>query len=360
MITTTYWKGSQGGGIKTYLVNLAEELKTRGVEVDVIFREGSDPENHKVDEESRSPLPVKVLSAFGKIRRIKPEVIHSHGGMYYYIFAGYLYKIIYGTKLIYTFHTEPKALDRLSIFRRASLQLLLNRCDCVTFVSKALRAKVKDVWGLEFKRATITYAGVGYKEVSEESKRNFCHSFGIKPNSIVLLALGLTALSYKAEGLKLLIKAVRKVKDKHPNITLIATREGGYLEELRELSRREGVEKNIVFAGDVEDPRVPLAICDIYTHISLGEGLPIAILEAMSMGKPIIATRVGGIPEAVSDGEDGLLVDPDVDEIAEKIELLLKDKRAAKELGERAKKTASEKFSWKRSADKMLKIYFKD
>jgi len=260
--------------------------------------------------------------------------------------------MLYGVRLIHTFHTQPYKNFRINkIF-----QILLNKCDYITFVSKALKYKVEEFHGFKFKKIAITYAGIRSKEVSEESKKEFCEKFNLK-NSIVLLALGLTGIKYKAEGAKLLIKAVRKLRDKYPNITLILTREGLYSKELKEFAEKEKIDRNVIFTGDIDNPHVPLAICDIYTHISLGEGLPMALLEAMSMGKPIIATKVGGIPEAIEDGKNGILVEPDVNEIVEKIEYLLENKEFAEKLGRNAKKTAEEKFTWNKSADRFMEIY---
>ena len=355
LMTTTYWKGCPGG-IRAYLENLVQELEKNGTDVKVVFREGRDPENYKMHEEPH--IITNLISAFRLLMEIRPEIIHSHGGMYYYLLAGYLYKKVFGAKIIYTFHTEPEKNDSLPFLKRAALQILLNRCDNVTFVSKRLVDRVEGIWGLKFKNSLITYAGVESKEVPESSKRVFRQRFGIKDDSIVLLALGLTALSYKVEGLKLLIKSIKNIKDKYPNILLVATRGGCRLDEIKEFSKMEGMEKNVIFTGDIDDTYTAIAISDIYMHITLAEGgLSIALLEAMSMGKPIIATRVGGIPEAIEDGKNGLLTEPDVDEITEKIVYLLQNKDIAEELGRNAKKTAEVRFTWKIAADNILKIY---
>ncbi len=146
-MTTTYWKGCLGG-IRPYLENLVLELEKGGIDVKVVFREGHDPENYKMHEE---PLFInRLISAFRLLMEIRPQVIHSHGGMYYYLLAGYIYKKIFGAKIIYTFHTEPEKNDRLPFLKRAGLQILLNRCDNVTFVSKKLETKVREIWGLKF------------------------------------------------------------------------------------------------------------------------------------------------------------------------------------------------------------------
>jgi len=354
LMTTTYWKGCQGG-IRTYVMNLVGELQRRGIEVKVAFREGWDPENCKISD-TNSIFPIKILNALRLLWAEKPDVIHAHGGMYYYLIAGCIYRLSHDVRLIYTFHTEPMPGDKLSASRRFFLQTLLDRCDCVTFVSKKLRTKIREIWGLDFKKAQITYAGAQSREVSQGERKDFCDSFGIKSDSIMLLALGLTSLSYKVEGLKLLIKAAKNVKEIYPNTILVVTGKGPFYDELKEYAEKAGG-GNVVFAGYVKNPFIPLAICDIYTHISLGEGLPIALLEAMAMGKPIIATPVGGIPEAIDDGKNGYLVSPEVEEIAGRIVYLIKNKSESERIGRCARRTSEERFTWRASADKFVEIY---
>lgn len=356
LITTTYWMGCSGG-IRSYVEGLVKELKRRDVDVKVAFKEGYDPENYKI--ENRKFIFTKLLSAFYLLLKIKPEVIHSHGGLYYYLIAGYFYKKIFGCKLIYTFHTEPEKDNKLPTLKRFALQKLLEKCDYVTFVSKKLEATVREVWGLKFKNTVITYAGINGIDIdiSKEEISAFKRKFEINDQYPILLALGLTALKYKAEGLKQLIKALKRIKRMYPNAILIATREGKYLSELREFAKNEGLENAVVFTGDIDNPYVPLHVCDIYTHISLGEGLPIALLEAMSMGKPIIASPAGGIPEAIEDGKNGLLVEPDEVKIAETVIYLLENKEISKELSMNAKKTAEERFSWSSAVNNIINIY---
>jgi len=164
-------------------------------------------------------------------------------------------------------------------------------------------------------------------------------------------------MSYKAQGLKILMKAVKETRRKYPHVILVATRQGSFVPELKDFARTEGLEDAVIFTGDVDNPRVPLAACDIYAHISLGEGLPISILEAMAMGKARHSNPRGGIPEAIEDGKDGLLVEPSPTKIAEKICYLLTNKDKAEALGKNAKKTAEERFTWEKAAVRFLDLY---
>jgi len=350
-LITNYWKNSDGGGVKTYLVNLVDAMEKKGADVSVLFRQGDDPEHFCGGKNKVAFSLACYRQLHGKIR---PEVIYSQG-TWYCLLPGVLYKKLHGCTLVHTFHTEP---DRgLPLPARVFFQSLLNACDCVTFVSKRLQERVVEVEGLSFSKTAITYAGVRPGEATEEEVERFRKQYGIDEDAVVLVAIGLTALPYKAEGLKLLIRAVRILRETYPNIVLIATREGKYSDEVRAFAREEEVEEQVVFTGDVENPFVPLKMCDLYTHITLGDGLPLALLEAMAMGKPIVATPIAGIPEAITDGESGLLVAPDAEQVAEKIDLLLQDREYAEQLGRCAKRTVEERFTWEQAAERFLQCY---
>ena len=350
-LITNYWKNSDGGGVKTYLVNLVDALQDKGADVGVLFRQGDDPE-HFCGGKNKVAFS---LACYRKLRKIRPEVIYSQW-TWYCLLPGVLYKKLHGCTLVHTFHTEP---DRgLPLPARVFFQSLLNACDCVTFVSKRLQERVVEVEGLSFPKTANTYAGVRPGEATEEEVERFREQYGIDEDAVVLVAIGLTALPYKAEGLKLLIRAVRILRETNPNILLIATREGKYSEEVKAFAREEEVEEQVVFTGDVENPFVPLKICDLYTHITLGEGgLSLPLLEAMAMGKPIVATPVGGIPEAITDGENGLLVAPEAEQVAEKIDLLLRNREYGERLGRCAKATVGEGFTWEQATKTFLGVY---
>lgn len=349
---TDHWKNSRAGGGKTYFVNLVDAMQDKGVDVSVLFQKGYDPEHFYGGKNK----VVFSLSCYKQLRKIRPDGIYTHVG-WFCLLPGVIYKKIHGCTLIFTFHTEP--LRRLSFPVRIFFQSLLNACDCVTFVSKKLQQRVIDVYDLSFSKTAITYAGVRAREVTDEEVERFREEYGIDDNAVVLLAQTMTEFPLKAEGLKLLIRAVRLLRESYPNIVLIATLEGRYTEDLRAFAREEGVEKHVIFTGDVENPFVPLKICDLYTHITLGDGLPMSLLEAMAMGKPIVATPIGGIPEAITDGKNGLLVAPEIEQIAKKIDFLLRNREYAEELGRCAKETVEEKFTREQAAEKFLEI-FKD
>jgi len=354
-IITHYWKNSPGGGVRNYVINLVNALKAReGIDVIVIFKEGEDKENIPVGG-NRYLFPFR---AFVKLMRIRPGVVHSHG-TWYCLFAGVIYKKFFKVKLIHTFHTEPTEKERLCFLARIFMQFLVDSADCVTFVSNALKSRVEEVWGLHFKKTAITRAGVRIdNEVSDKEIADFRTRFNIPEDSIILLAQGMTAFEAEAKGVRLLIEAMKSLKEIYPNIRLIVTREGVYSNELKSFVREIGVEDYVIFTGDVSNPLVPLKLCHIYTHITFGEGgSPLSLLEAMAMGKPIIASKAGGIPEAIRHEVNGLLVNNDLDEICQAVHRILNDRAFSEKCAMNAKLTADADFTVDSMSERFLEIY---
>jgi len=350
VIITNYWINSKGGGIKTYLTNLVDEFKRReSIDPAVIFKYGYDTENHHIQGNKL----IFSIKTFFVLSKIKPDVILSQGP-WYCLFGGYMYKQIHPVKLIHTFHTEPD--QKLPFLGKIFVHHLLRNCDFVTFVSKDLQNKIERIYGLSINNKVTTYAGVSSKKVSESEINEFCERFNISKNSVVLLAQGFTSNFFKAEGAKVLIRSLKKLKVSFPTIVLILTGDGLYSNVLKMYVENENMGESVVFTGNIENPYVPLEFCDIYTHISLKEGLPMALLEAMSMGKPIIATSAGGIPEAIKNGVNGILVELDPDLIAENVDYILRNKSFAIKLGLNAKKCAESIFTWELSAEKFIEL----
>jgi len=350
-IITNYWKDSDGGGIKTYLVNLVKVLNKKGVEAHVLFREGVDPYQVFCGKNKI----VFLMASYRHLNKYRPDVIHTHG-TWYCLLPGVLYKKLRGCTLVHTFHTEPT--NKLSIPGKYFFQCLLNVCDTVSFVSNGLQKSINDVYGLSFTKTAITYGGVEVREVTHSEVQKFCSSFILKPNYPILLVQAFTANALKAQGLKIVIQALEILKKTYPDIILLVTREGRFVDEMKTHSDNMGVRDRIIFTGDVQNPFVPIIICDVFIFPWLGKsGVGLALLEAMSCCKSVIAFDAGYGSEVVIDGFNGLLVIPDAIQVAEKIDFLLKNGDYADRLGNNAKITTQNKFTWDLSAEKFLKLY---
>lgn len=350
VLITNYWKNSNGGGVKTYVVNLVEALKNKGEEVNVIFRWGDDPE-HICGGRNKI---VFVLTSYRQLKKIRPEVIYSQG-TWYCLLPGVLYKNLHGCTLIHTFHTEPNR--KLFYPAKIFFQNLLNTCDCVTFVSKGLKESIIEIDGFSFRKTAITYGGVQVRAVSPNDVYNFRKKYHIDASSPVLLVQAFTANALKAQGLRLVIQALKKNVNKYPNIVLIVTRDGKYISELKKFVYDEKVKADIIFTEDVQNPFIPIALCDVFIFPWLGRsGVGLALLEAMALGKPVIVTDNKCESEVITDGKNGIIVVPEVEKIADSIDILLKDREYSDSLGKCAKETIQNHFSWEQTAEKFIRI----
>lgn len=154
------------------------------------------------------------------------------------------------------------------------------------------------------------------------------------------------------------LKACKIVRERIPSVKFLIAGEGPLEKKVKNLAKELGIAKDIFFLGEWEDIPEVLAGLDIFVLSSSVEGSPAVIKEAMVMGKPVVSTSVGGIPEIIEDGVDGILVLPSSPlALADGIILVLKDKELSEKLGRNAKKTILEKFTPSVLASKTKEVY---
>lgn len=179
---------------------------------------------------------------------------------------------------------------------------------------------------------------------------------GIKDCPIILFVGGLV----QRKGIEYLLKAARSTVAILENAKFIIVGEGrrrGYLEQL---SKKLGISQNVIFTGRVSFAELPLfyAACDAFVLPSIAEAFGIVIIEAMSAGKPVIGSCVGGIRDIIKDGVNGYRVQPrKPSEIAHAIIKLLGDRRKAGMMGKEGRKMVEERFTIDRRVNEIKKLY---
>ena len=143
-----------------------------------------------------------------------------------------------------------------------------------------------------------------------------------------------------------LVEMVYYLKDEFPGVRCLIAGDGPCLGEVEEAVKRFGVSENISLPGARNDIPDLLSVCDVFVLSSVREGLPVALLEAMASGCAIASTNVGGIPEAVKDGESALLVSPgEPRTLAGAVGRLLSGRELGARLGENASRIIDERYS---------------
>ena len=167
-----------------------------------------------------------------------------------------------------------------------------------------------------------------------------------------------------AKGVHVLVDAFARVAPRFPDASLylfgdpIIEEFEPYIGELQQQTRRLGIEDRVVFAGWRTDAFAVVNRMTVMVHPSFSEGFGLAVLEPMALGKPVIATRVGGLREAVRDGENGFLVEPgDAEAIAVRLEQLLADPALRRRLGEAARATVYAEYALEEKMRQLFAIW---
>ena len=154
------------------------------------------------------------------------------------------------------------------------------------------------------------------------------------------------------------LRAAARVRAVVPDTAFVIAGEGELRENLRELAEQLGIRNDVFFIGRCEDVASLLFASDVGALSSKAEGFANAILEYMAAGLPVVATDVGGVREAVVEGETGFIVPAGNDEMmAEQIIALLNDPARAREMGRRGKSIIEEKFGCEHHLRNTLELY---
>ena len=170
--------------------------------------------------------------------------------------------------------------------------------------------------------------------------------------------LGALTLLRPGKGIETLIDALPRLLERHPDAQLAILGDGPDLDALRGRARRHAVAHAVHFLGPSSDPLGALSAMDVFVHPSWAESFPYVILEAMSLARPIVASDVGGIGEALVDGESGVLVPArDAAALSEALSGVLDDPARRRRLGAAALKRVGERFTKETMVDGLVSVY---
>ena len=278
-----------------------------------------------------SPMTLVDILRIAKEEHI--QLIHAHG--YGAANFGRIAGMIRGIPTIVHAHDDDRYYP---LYQNLADRLLRNHTDKALAVSESVKKSCINKRHIGKDRTFVIHNGIPLRDfvppegerVQKERKR-----LGIESDFKVF---GTVAKLREEKGTRYLIESAAKVLGIFPKTNLLIAGDGPLLEELKKLSEKLGISDRVLFAGFRNDIPVILSIIDIFVIPSITEGSPLALLEAMAMGKPIVATNVGGIVEILRDGETGLLVpSKDPEAIAEKIVHLLRNEAESRKLGLRAR-----------------------
>jgi len=194
------------------------------------------------------------------------------------------------------------------------------------------------------------------QEANETAVSELSDRHGIGQDDTVVVTL---AKTHPMKGQKYAIKAISRMDYEDVTYLIVGPeRDEEYTDELRAMIQSYRLSDRVHITGFVDEKTTALAVADVFLLPSLGEGTPLAIMEAMAMGVPTIATSVGGVPNMLDSGDAGQLVPPsDPDSIAKAIEAYISSPELMRRHSERASELAETEFSIQNISDKYKSVY---
>lgn len=342
------------------VIQLAEELRRRGHTVVPVLPtrlKGWLHDHLEARDFAFETVELVNGSAFGCTRDLHRlfkahefDIIHSHE--FTMAVFGAVASRIAGVRHVITMHGNQTMLNARR--RRVALRTAFRLSAVTVAVSEDTRKHLVSSLGLGDGAILTVPNGIPRRSGDPTPVRA---EFGLGPEELLVLAVGGL---HKRKGHALLIDALARLErgGRIPSWKLIVAGAGpehpALLAKVVELE----LGGRVFVPGQREDIPALQSAADLFVMPSLWEGLPLAILEAMLAGTPVIASRTSGIPEAIEDGRDGLLVAPgDVDELAVALETLLNSREERRRLGAQGRARAERDFTIERMADDYERLY---
>lgn len=280
------------------------------------------------------------------LRRLRPDVVHGHllhGGA-----VGLLAARASGLRpAVLTRHYERFVVMYGGTAERALHRVGHALADHVIAISAAASDVLVQVDRVPASRITVVHNGISVERIEREARQPRA-----RPRAFTI---GTVGSLHPRKGHEDLIRALRHVR---PEATLVLIGDGPARGDLEELVAELGLAERVTFAGYEAHPYATVRALEIYAQPSREEGFGIAVLEAMALGRPVVATRAGGLPEIITDGSTGLLVTPgDPVRLAAALERLLSDAALRSVIAARGREHVATAFSAGATASGYAAVY---
>jgi len=319
---------------------VADDLLVHGAEV------------HCFDATGNLGMLNKVFSVSSYLKKQQIDILHCH-----LPWAGLVGRIagwMAGVKVVYTEHNKQ---ERYHFVTRWINRLTFSWQGCAIAVSKEVAASISTNISNRLPVHVVTN-GVDlslyftHKRLRDESRA----AQGIEPGCLVI---GLVAVFRVQKRLRLWLDTAAAVQRKLNRVKFVLVGDGPCRKEVEDTIRSLSLSDFVLLPGLQKDPRPYYACFDLFLMTSEFEGLPVALLEAMAMEIPVVATSAGGIGEVINHEKDGLLlpVESSAEELAMACVSILSDEERRTAYGRQARRRIEEQFSIEKMMRKVEKIY---
>lgn len=315
---------------------LSEELKNAGIDVIVL-------------EESKYSFPVLVFKVYQTLRTKRIDILHSHRQKEN-LLAFFVAILLRGVKLISTLHGMPETINNQrnlnAIITKVNFILLQYIFNRTVVVSNEIRNVLVFSKGFSSQKTIAIHNGIPLPSSGNIPKRYVTQSFTI----------GSAGRLVRVKDFGLLIDVANLLRN-HGNIQFLLAGDGPLKSELQSKVLDLGL-NNFTFIGHLDSMSSFYTQIDLFMNTSIHEGIPMTILEAMSMGIPVVAPHVGGIPEIINDCVEGFLIKGRAPQhYAEKCKILFMSQSNYLEMAKAAQSKIKNEFSVSKMSQKYINTY---
>ena len=312
----------------------------------------------EIPEMVREVSPFKDLKALRKLREYfkkeKFDVVHTHSSK-----AGIIGRIaarqagvpvVVHTVHGQAFHAYEKPWKKLLYI--TAERIAAKYCDKIYAVAQAMIDQCVDAKVAPREKYMVVYSGMDTAAFANAGRNmELRQKLGIPENAKVIVTV---ARLFPMKGYEEMLPAAARLVKEFPDLHFLPVGDGPMYDELQKQIADLGLTGNFHFAGLVPPHEVCdyIAQADLLWHLSLHEGLPRAVVQALAVGIPAIGYKLDGTPEVVLNGKTGYVTAPqDVDAVVARSRELLNDAALRAEMGKNGKELVIERFAWRRMAD---------
>jgi glycosyltransferase involved in cell wall biosynthesis len=312
------------------------------------------PVDRVAEVDSRRDLE-GMWRTFRALRRAKPDILHIH-----HVWPAadrYLSEIAAWAGVSHQVVTEHIVGRSHSGAQRALKRRELARADAVTAVCGAVADALSRELGVSRERFTLVPNGADGPAPEQEGpeSRRLRLELRADPRRPLLVAVGRLE---EQKGMDVLLEAVASLAGRGLDFVVAVAGDGSWRERLERTATGAGIESRVRWMGRVPDPGPLMLAADVFVLPSRWEGLPLTLLEAMARGRAVVASSVGGIPEVVADGENGVLVPAgDAGALASALERIIESPALRQKLGEGARESVERGYTWDGVVEAFETIY---
>jgi glycosyltransferase involved in cell wall biosynthesis len=350
------------GGTEQVIKNLVEATDKTKFNTKILciespvgpFGEMLSKKGYQIDSLSRKEgFDLKLVFEIRKyILQHRIDVLHCH--QYTPWVYGALASILTGTKVIFTEHGRFYP-DRSSWKRKYINPFLVKLTDHITTISKATKQALVEYEYIPGSKIEIIYNGIAELEGNVTATQQLRKNLSISEDTLIL---GTISRLDPIKNHRLLISSFARIQKIYPKLMLVIVGDGDLRSNLDKLVKQLEISDKVIFTGFKPNPVDYLQLMDIFLLPSLSEGTAMTLLEAMSLSKACIVTDVGGNPEIIEHEVSGL-VTPSDDEnmLVAACDLLLKDGKLRKKLGDAARAQYEKRFTVQYMLSNYQEIY---